>query len=104
VKDSALNASGYLFRRAVQAFHHSLHMFAGCVLQVSLLASGRLMYHGGCAQMMPWFQSIGYAYTRGKYISSNHPSAVHSDTSENSVCCTKDMSTAAQQCMVTAIR
>lgn len=36
------------------------------VLQVSLLASGRLMYHGDPAGMIPWFQSIGYTYTKGE--------------------------------------
>lgn len=31
--------------------------------QVSLLASGRLLYHGPCDKMVPWFQSVGYSYT-----------------------------------------
>jgi hypothetical protein len=38
------------------------------LLQVSLLASGRLMYHGSCTDMIPWFQTLGYTYTRGALI------------------------------------
>jgi hypothetical protein len=37
-------------------------------VQVSLLASGRLMYHGRCREMIPWFQSLGYKYTRGECV------------------------------------
>jgi hypothetical protein len=40
----------------------------GVLLQVSLLASGRLMYHGSCTEMIPWFQTLGYTYTRGALI------------------------------------
>lgn len=38
-----------------------------CVrVQVSLLASGRLLYHGLCDEMVPWFESVGYTYTPGE--------------------------------------
>lgn len=32
---------------------------------VSLLSSGRLMYHGPCSEMLPWFQSMGFSYNKG---------------------------------------
>jgi hypothetical protein len=35
-------------------------------VQVSLLASGRLLYHGLCDEMVPWFESVGYTYTPGE--------------------------------------
>lgn len=37
-----------------------------CHPQVSLLACGRLMFHGPCADMLPWFTSLGYSYTKGR--------------------------------------
>lgn len=45
---------------------------AAVVLQVSLLASGRLMYHGRCTEMIPWFQILGYTYTRGALFLKTH--------------------------------
>lgn len=38
---------------------------ARCMLQVSLLACGRLMYHGGRAGIAPWFASLGYERQHG---------------------------------------
>jgi hypothetical protein len=35
------------------------------VLQVSLLACGRLMYHGVRADIAPWFASLGYERLHG---------------------------------------
>jgi len=32
---------------------------------VSLLSSGRLMYHGPCSEMLPWFQNMGFSYNKG---------------------------------------
>lgn len=34
-------------------------------MQVSLLSSGRLMFHGACADLLPWFTSLGFVHTRG---------------------------------------
>lgn len=36
------------------------------LLQVTLLSSGRLMYHGPCQMMVPWFESLGYKLTTGE--------------------------------------
>jgi hypothetical protein len=33
-----------------------------CLLQITLLSSGRLMYTGPTEQLVPWFTSLGYAY------------------------------------------
>ena len=40
---------------------------------VSLLSSGRLMYHGPCAGMLPWFEELGYTYVKGGQMTcANH--------------------------------
>lgn len=39
-----------------------------CVPQVSLLSAGRLMFHGACADLLPWFTSLGYVHTRGERL------------------------------------
>jgi hypothetical protein len=40
------------------------------MLQVSLLAGGRLLYHGACCGMVPFLESLGYdshAHTKGAH-------------------------------------
>jgi hypothetical protein len=40
--------------------------FHTLAVQVTLLSSGRLMYHGPCQMITPWFESLGYKLTSGE--------------------------------------
>jgi hypothetical protein len=73
------NTAGWRRRRALVSniLEHHLSSLLGAIptgrnvpvldLQVSLLASARLLYHGPCDEMATWFQSVGYTYTPGAH-------------------------------------
>jgi hypothetical protein len=66
---AALTVMGYLKCMARDAGHvviSSIHQPRSAIWslfdKVTLLASGRLMYHGSCDHMLEWFISLGYPY------------------------------------------
>lgn len=81
---AALSVMGYLqhFAQATQqTVIVTIHQPRSAIWEmfdtVSLLASGRLMYHGRCAEMVPWFNTLGYQYVRGGWMGLQNQAAAN---------------------------